>query len=111
MPGSRQPATSFLNSTARAWACLCCCPMAFSCLGRLQRCRLPGPGGWIADNPPTEAGDFAFELMKRAHLAATIGRATGTANPQRFIRFPSANSMAQCTRPLFGWSRCCEPCI
>ena len=39
--------------------------------------------------------DFAFELMKRAHLAATPGRDFGTADPQRYIRFSTANSMAQ----------------
>jgi aspartate/methionine/tyrosine aminotransferase len=39
--------------------------------------------------------DFAFELMKRAHLAATPGRDFGTAEPQRYIRFSTANSMAQ----------------
>ena len=39
--------------------------------------------------------DFAFELMQRAHLAATPGRDFGTADPQRYIRFSTANSMAQ----------------
>jgi aspartate/methionine/tyrosine aminotransferase len=33
--------------------------------------------------------------MKRAHLAATPGRDFGTAEPQRYIRFSTANSMAQ----------------
>ena len=39
--------------------------------------------------------DFAFELMQRAHLAATPGRDFGTADPQRYIRFSTANSLAQ----------------
>ena len=39
--------------------------------------------------------DFAFELMKRAHLAVTPGRDFGQASPARFVRFSTANSMAQ----------------
>ncbi len=39
--------------------------------------------------------DFAFELMRRAHLAITPGRDFGTADTQRFVRFSTANSMAQ----------------
>ena len=39
--------------------------------------------------------DFAFELMKRAHLAVTPGRDFGHADTARFIRFSTANSMAQ----------------
>ena len=39
--------------------------------------------------------DFAFELMRRAHIAVTPGRDFGTAEPERFIRFSTANSMAQ----------------
>lgn len=39
--------------------------------------------------------DFAFELMKRAHLAVTPGRDFGSAAPERFIRFSTASSMAQ----------------
>ncbi|WP_395060315.1 pyridoxal phosphate-dependent aminotransferase [Polaromonas sp.] len=39
--------------------------------------------------------DFAFELMKRAHLAVTPGRDFGTMAPERYIRFSTANSMAQ----------------
>ena len=38
--------------------------------------------------------DFAFELMKRAHLAVTPGRDFGHADTARFIRFSTANSMA-----------------
>ncbi len=39
--------------------------------------------------------DFAFELMKRSHLAITPGRDFGTAETSRFVRFSTANSMAQ----------------
>ena len=39
--------------------------------------------------------DFAFELMKRAHLAVTPGRDFGQAAPDQFVRFSTANSMAQ----------------
>ena len=39
--------------------------------------------------------DFAFELMKRAHLAVTPGRDFGQAAPARFVRFSTANSMEQ----------------
>jgi aspartate/methionine/tyrosine aminotransferase len=39
--------------------------------------------------------DFAFEVMKRAHVAVTPGRDFGHADTARFIRFSTANSMAQ----------------
>ncbi len=39
--------------------------------------------------------DFAFELMKRAHLAVTPGRDFGQSAPERFVRFSTANSMDQ----------------
>ncbi len=39
--------------------------------------------------------DFAFEVMKRAHLAVTPGRDFGHAAPEQFVRFSTANSMAQ----------------
>ncbi len=39
--------------------------------------------------------DFAFELMKRAHLAVTPGRDFGQSAPARFVRFSTANSMDQ----------------
>ena len=39
--------------------------------------------------------DFAFELMRRAHLAITPGRDFGTADTARYVRFSTANSMAQ----------------
>ena len=38
--------------------------------------------------------DFAFELMKRAHVAVTPGRDFGIADPERFVRFSTASSMA-----------------
>ena len=46
-------------------------------------------------HPAHGSWDFAFELMKRAHLAITPGRDFGTTNPQRYVRFSTANSMAQ----------------
>ena len=39
--------------------------------------------------------DLAFEIMNRAHVAVTPGRDFGSADTQRFIRFSTANSMAQ----------------
>jgi aspartate/methionine/tyrosine aminotransferase len=39
--------------------------------------------------------DFAFEVMRRAHVAVTPGRDFGQAETSRFIRFSTANSMAQ----------------
>jgi aspartate/methionine/tyrosine aminotransferase len=39
--------------------------------------------------------DFAFEAMKRAHVAITPGRDFGQAETSRFVRFSTANSMAQ----------------
>ena len=38
--------------------------------------------------------DFAFELMKRAHLAVTPGRDFGHSAPERYVRFSTASSMA-----------------
>ena len=38
---------------------------------------------------------FAFEVMKRAHVAITPGRDFGAAETRRFVRFSTANSMAQ----------------
>jgi aspartate/methionine/tyrosine aminotransferase len=43
----------------------------------------------------TGSWDFAFEVMKRAHVAITPGRDFGQAETPRFIRFSTANSMAQ----------------
>ena len=39
--------------------------------------------------------DFAFELMRRAHIAVTPGRDFGTAQTAQFVRFSTASSMAQ----------------
>ena len=39
--------------------------------------------------------EFAFELMKRAHVAVTPGRDFGHAEPEKFVRFSTASSMAQ----------------
>jgi aspartate/methionine/tyrosine aminotransferase len=39
--------------------------------------------------------DFAFEVMKRAHVAITPGRDFGHADTGHFVRFSTANSMAQ----------------
>jgi len=39
--------------------------------------------------------DFAYALMRRAHVAVTPGRDFGSFDPQRFVRFSTANSMAQ----------------
>jgi aspartate/methionine/tyrosine aminotransferase len=39
--------------------------------------------------------DFAFAAMRRAHVAVTPGRDFGQAETGRFIRFSTANSMAQ----------------
>ncbi|HSV47230.1 MAG TPA: pyridoxal phosphate-dependent aminotransferase, partial [Ramlibacter sp.] len=39
--------------------------------------------------------DFAFEVMKKAHVAVTPGRDFGLADTGRFVRFSTANSMAQ----------------
>ena len=38
--------------------------------------------------------DFAFEVMRRAHVAITPGRDFGTADAARFVRFSTASSMA-----------------
>ncbi len=39
--------------------------------------------------------DFVLELMRRCHLAATPGRDFGQAETAHFVRFSTANSMAQ----------------
>jgi aspartate/methionine/tyrosine aminotransferase len=46
-------------------------------------------------HPPLDSWDFAFELMRAAHVAVTPGRDFGSAETQRFIRFSTASSMAQ----------------
>ncbi|MBG9387517.1 pyridoxal phosphate-dependent aminotransferase [Caenimonas aquaedulcis] len=42
-----------------------------------------------------DSWDFTFEVMKRAHVAVTPGRDFGVAETGHFIRFSTANSMAQ----------------
>jgi len=42
-----------------------------------------------------DSWDFAFEVMKRAHVAVTPGRDFGSAQAQHFVRFSTANSMPQ----------------
>jgi aspartate/methionine/tyrosine aminotransferase len=42
-----------------------------------------------------DSWEFTFEIMKRAHVAVTPGRDFGVAETSRFIRFSTANSMAQ----------------
>jgi aspartate/methionine/tyrosine aminotransferase len=42
-----------------------------------------------------DSWDFAFEVMKRAHVAVTPGRDFGSAQTQHFVRFSTANSMPQ----------------
>ncbi|MHB1124216.1 MAG: pyridoxal phosphate-dependent aminotransferase [Ramlibacter sp.] len=44
--------------------------------------------------------DFAFELMRRAHVAVTPGRDFGSADTRRFVRFSTANSMAHLQEAL-----------
>jgi aspartate/methionine/tyrosine aminotransferase len=41
-----------------------------------------------------DSWDFAFEVMRRAHVAITPGRDFGTADTARFVRFSTASSMA-----------------
>jgi aspartate/methionine/tyrosine aminotransferase len=48
------------------------------------------------DDPTTGGSwDFAFELMRRAHLAVTPGRDFGRADTARFLRLSYASSLAQ----------------
>jgi aspartate/methionine/tyrosine aminotransferase len=42
-----------------------------------------------------DSWDFAFEVMKRAHVAVTPGRDFGSAQAHKFVRFSTASSMAQ----------------
>jgi aspartate/methionine/tyrosine aminotransferase len=42
-----------------------------------------------------DSWDLAFEIMNRAHVAATPGRDFGIANANNFIRFSTASSMPQ----------------
>lgn len=51
--------------------------------------------GISTDNPAHGSWDFAFELMRRARLAATPGRDFGHADAQHYIRFSTANALSQ----------------
>ena len=42
----------------------------------------------------TGSWEFAFEVMKRAHVAITPGRDFGQAETGHFVRLSTANSMA-----------------
>ncbi|MFO1182588.1 pyridoxal phosphate-dependent aminotransferase [Ottowia sp.] len=68
-----------------AWAdCSAACDKLFA--GRSEyNSEMQTPGSW----------EFAFELMKRAHLAVTPGRDFGHADTSRHVRFSTASSMAQ----------------
>jgi aspartate/methionine/tyrosine aminotransferase len=54
--------------------------------------RLARTGEGVA---PMDSWDFAFALMRRAHVAVTPGRDFGAAQTRRFIRFSTASSMTQ----------------
>jgi aspartate/methionine/tyrosine aminotransferase len=42
-----------------------------------------------------DSWEFSFEVMKRAHVAVTPGRDFGSDQTRHFVRFSTANSMAQ----------------
>ncbi len=42
-----------------------------------------------------DSWDFAFELMRKAHVAVTPGRDFGTAETRNFVRFSTASSLDQ----------------
>jgi aspartate/methionine/tyrosine aminotransferase len=42
-----------------------------------------------------DSWDFGFEVMRRAHVAVTPGRDFGSDETHKFVRFSTANSMAQ----------------
>ena len=68
-----------------AWAdCRAACDKLFAARSEYNS-EMQTPGSW----------EFAFELMKRAHLAVTPGRDFGHADTAAFVRFSTANSMAQ----------------
>jgi aspartate/methionine/tyrosine aminotransferase len=41
-----------------------------------------------------DSWDFAFEVMRQAHVAVTPGRDFGSADTHHFVRFSTASSMA-----------------
>ena len=51
--------------------------------------------GWCARLGLPGSWEFAFEVMKRAHVALTPGRDFGHAETAHFVRFSTANSMPQ----------------
>ncbi|MBS0406522.1 MAG: aminotransferase class I/II-fold pyridoxal phosphate-dependent enzyme, partial [Proteobacteria bacterium] len=68
-----------------AWAdCAAACDKLFAARSEYNS-EMQTPGSW----------EFAFELMKRAHLAVTPGRDFGHADTSRYVRFSTASSMAQ----------------
>lgn len=50
---------------------------------------------WFEAWGVSSSWDFAFEAMKRAHVAISPGRDFGSAESARFVRFSTANSMEQ----------------
>lgn len=50
---------------------------------------------WLEAWGVPSSWEFVFEAMKRAHVAISPGRDFGTAESARFVRFSTANSMAQ----------------
>ncbi|EJL87122.1 aspartate/tyrosine/aromatic aminotransferase [Polaromonas sp. CF318] len=50
---------------------------------------------WFEAWGVSDSWDFAFEAMKRAHVAFSPGRDFGRAQTGQFVRFSMANSMAQ----------------
>ena len=48
---------------------------------------------WFGRLGVADSWDFAFEVLKRAHVALTPGRDFGAAETARFVRFSAANSM------------------
>jgi aspartate/methionine/tyrosine aminotransferase len=56
--------------------------------------------------------DFAFEAMKKAHVAVTPGRDFGSAETARFVRFSTASSMAhlqESVERLRAWAGAAVP--
>ncbi|MET4578962.1 pyridoxal phosphate-dependent aminotransferase [Ottowia thiooxydans] len=56
---------------------------------------LPASSEYNSEMQTAGSWEFAFELMKRAHLAVTPGRDFGRADTARYIRFSTANSLPQ----------------
>ena len=68
-----------------AWAdCAAACDKLFAARSEYNS-GMQSAGSW----------ELAFELMRRAHLAVTPGRDFGHADTARYIRFSTANSLAQ----------------